>query len=214
MINQAQMKLKLVGIGILILIAISIIGIALFNTFAPSQSTTPNSDATPTPVRTSPTPSAPQTYQFTPLQISSIGQTTDEQITQQNIILSKRTVGDTTIYSIRSKEPGKTDEIRTIDGVVIFEKTSTKTNAAPLPKLTSIESQYGEPEETLDKVGEGFYMSAYLYPERGFAIYANKYTGSVYEIQRFLPMTLAEYKKQYGQTLSPAPAMPKEFQDL
>lgn len=215
MINTTELKLKLAGIAFLVIVVISLISLIIFRLFtSPDQSSTTNPAGTPTPVLLSPTSNDPRTHQFTSLQISTIGQTTDEQLAQQNIVLSKRKVVDTTIYEIRSKEPGKTDEIRTKDGVVIFEKTSTKTNVAPLPKLTTIKSRFGAPEEILDKVGEGFYMSAYLYPSQGFAVFANKYTDSVYEIQRFTPMTLADYKKLYGDNLSPAPQMPKEFEDV
>lgn len=212
MTNQSQLKLKLIGIGALALIVTSVIVLILLRAFtAPRQSPRLYKDGTPTPIQTSPTPTDPRTYQFTPLQITTIGQTTDKQIAQQNIVLSKRTVGDVTVYTIRSKEPGETDEIRTKNGLVIFEKTSTETNIAPLPKTSRIISLFGQPEEVVDKVGEGFYMTAYLYPSKGFAIYANRYTGSVYEVQRFVPMSLNEYKQQYGTNLSPAPEMPKEF---
>jgi|GEM_PF-7102513 len=214
MINATQLQLRLIGLGVLVLVIISIIILVLYSAFAPRDQSLDSIEGAPTPILASPTPGDPKSHQFTPLQKTTIEQTTDEQIPQQNEVLSKRKVGGATIYTIRSEEPGKTDEIRTKDGIVVFEKTSTKTNAAPLPKIATIKSKYGNPEETLDKVGEGFYMSAYLYPTKGFAIYANKYTGSVYVIQRFLSMTLADYKKQYGENLSPAPAMPKEFQEL
>lgn len=214
MTNLTQLQPRLIGYGILILLVISIVIFVLSSAFAPESQPLNNIGGTPTPIPATSTPAGSATNQFTPLQKTTIAQTTDAQISQQNEVLSKTNVGDVTIYTVSSKEPGKTDEIRTKNGVAVFEKTSTRTNAAPLPKLATIKGQFGNPEETLDNIGEGFYMSAYLYPTKGFAVYANNSTGSVYEIQRFLPMTLADYKIQYGQNLSPAPAMPKEFEGL
>lgn len=145
-----------------------------------------------------------------PLERTEIGKTTEQEVKKMSGILGKKREGDITIYLIRSSEPGEIDEIRTRNGIVIFEKTSTETATAPLPNLDQIFSKYGKPEYVKDKVGEGFYMSAYIYPSKGIAIYANRYTKSVYEIQRFIPMSLEDYVRQYGENLSPAPEMPRE----
>lgn len=211
-----QLQPRLIGLALLLLIVIGIIIFVLSSAFSPKNQPLNGVEtrATPTPIPDSSTSVDPITYQFTPLQKTTVAQTTEEQISQQNEVISKTTAGDVTIYTVSSKEPGKNDEIRTKNGIVVFERTSTRTNAAPLPKTATIRSQFGDPEETLDNIGDGFYMSAYLYPTKGFAIYANNSTGSVYEIQRFLPMTLTDYKTQYGEKLAPAPAMPKEFQGL
>lgn len=210
--EENRMKLLLLGVGGLALFVLVMIVLVVSSLFSSSPSPSPADDVsgTPTPIPDTITQADPRTRQFTPLQKTTIGTTTDDQIRQQTNVISSRRQGDVTIYLVESKEEGETDEIHTRNGVVIYEKTSTETNAAPLPRLSDITRQYGMPEETLDKVGDGFYMSAYLYPTKGFAIYANRYTGSIYEVQRFVPMSLAEYKVQYGVGLSPAPEMPKE----
>lgn len=212
MINTQHTKIILIGTLALCIIIILGIVMILLNSFQSPQTTTSTTFPTPTPNTISPgSKNDSKTYQLSPLEKTVIGKTTDKQIEKESTILAKTKQEDTTVYIIKADQPEKTDEIRTRNGVVIFERTTTETAAATPPQVSSILSTYGQPEEILDKVGEGFYMSAYLYPSQGFAIYANKYTQSIYKIDRFLKTTLLEYKKEYGTLLSPAPEMPKEY---
>lgn len=201
-------------LAIAIVLIIVIFTITIFSFFNKPGTTQPQNRilSSPTPFQEKGTTS--QTKKITPLQKTEIGKTTDSEIVKSHKVLSKTTIDGVTIYTIRSLGLRGTDEIRTKNGIVIFEDTSTTTSTAPLPVISELEKQYGQPEDKMDKVGDGFYISAYLYPSKGFALYGNRYTDSVFAVQRFVPMTLDEYKKTYAKYLSPAPEMPREGTDI
>lgn len=189
-------------------VALFVIILAISSLFTPVKKAPGDIQTTPgSGQRTSPTPS---TYTFTPLQKTTIQQTTDKDVETKNKVVQKTQKNGTTIYLVESPIPLQVDEIRTREGRVIFESTSTETvTLAPLPKITTIEKDFGKPEDIINGVAPfDRIVSAYLYPSRGFVIFANRVTKSVYRIQRFLPMSLNEYKKNYAEYLMPA-APPK-----
>lgn len=213
MIDTGRKKILLLLI-IAVTLVVIIFGIVLslfFNTSQTNKTEVPS--ITPTSFPTVNTQKS-STDLFSPLEKTVIGKTTEKEIEQSQKILNKTQKGDITIYMIQSPTLRGNDIIHTKDGIVIFEDTSTTTNAVTIPLISAVEKDYGKPEEKIDKVGEGFYISAYLYPTKGFAVYGNRYTDSVFEIQRFKPMTLAEYKTEYGEYLSPAAEMPREGADI
>lgn len=206
--NSQLLRIKLIGLGLLALIILILISLIIFSAVSPSQTTENNT--TPTPVPT--TPVTFDSEHLTPLQKTTIGQTTDAEVVKNQEVISKTLVGTITIYKIKSAINGETDEIRTKDGKVILERTSTQIASPVPPKVTQVESTFGNPEEQLKSVGPvGWYTNAYLYPSRGIAFYLNRYTGTVYEVQRFTPMTLTEYKKTFPEFVQPAKSEPEYF---
>lgn len=205
MINISSIKLQLVALALVGVIIIAVIVLFLYSAFSkPNQN---NQASLPTPTLV-PNPSLPSKFtpsQITPLQKTIIGQTTDADIVQKLKILSKKTRGNTTIYEIKSTAAG-VDEIRTEGGKVVLERTSTQIATPPPPKIAAVEKDLGQPEKELKQVGPvGWYTNAYVYASKGLLIYANRYTGTVYEVQRFIPMSQIEYEKKYGsEFLQPA----------
>lgn len=146
-------------------------------------------------------------FRLTQLEKTDIGKTTQREIEESGQVVSKTVRGETTIYQVTSITPFATDEIRTKGGKVVFEKTSTRTTKlGALPKLTSIQQKFGEPDTILKSVGPfGSHVSAYVYATKGLALFANDTTKSIYEVQRFTPMSTQDYEKEYAEFLKPAP---------
>lgn len=189
-------------------IALFILFILMFfiviNLFFKSSPLRETNVLTPTPIITKTI--LKENYTITPLEKTDINITKEEDVIKKFNILSKKSVDDITIYTIKSPIPGQTDEIRIKNGVVIFERVNTKTiTITSLPNIENIEKKYGKPELVVDNVGEGFYTSLYLYASKGFAVLANRFTKSVYEVQRFIPMSIDEYKKNYPEFFIKAP---------
>lgn len=203
--NQKKTLFFIAGIALLVIL---LLGLILYSVFSPSEQRGIENLPTPTPVSTG--GQSADGFRFTPLQETAIGLTTEKQIEENESIINKREESGKTIYAVTSSVPIRPNSIEVKDGVVVSEYTNTKTNEVPLLKITTIEDKFGEPEEVIDRVGDGFEVSAYLYPEKGFALYANRYTGTVYNLHRFIPMSLAKYKQEYSDFIQPAPEPPKE----
>lgn len=204
-------SIRLQIIILLLIIAVIIIPVILFSTNTGRSSPLFPNFATPTPIKEPEVLKNTSNYDFTPFQTTEITKTTDDEIKKNNTIVSQEQRGGTTIYQIDSKIPGTTDEIRTNNGVVIFESTSVEISTPPPPTLTQIERVFGKPEEIKMQVGDGFYLNAYLYPAKGFVVFANRYTGTVYTIHRFPPMTVSQYETMYAEFLTEATTEPEYF---
>jgi hypothetical protein len=145
------------------------------------------------------------TFRFTPYQKTEIGITTDEKISAKATVL-KKSVGRSgeTIYKVKSRAGNIEDEIRTMNGVVVFEKTRTIVNPiyGVFPKLSTYIAKFGQPEAIQPIGSPEDYIVAYIYSLKGFTLHLNKNTKTVYEILRYTPMTLAEYKTKYAEFLT------------
>lgn len=206
---NTSIKIKLIGLAILAIIIVIFIISVILSTFAPANQSITTSLPTPTAV-----PTAPVVFNkshITPLQKTTVGKTTDDQIVKNESITSKTTKGDITIYKVKSAIPGEDDEIRTQNGKVIFESTSTEIASPPPPTMNDVKSTFGEPELIQKSVGVGWYTDAYLYPTQGLAFFANSTTGTVYLVQRFTPMTLTSYRSQYAEFLQTIKSQPEYF---
>jgi len=148
------------------------------------------------------------TFRFTPYQKTVINKTTDEEVQKNTTVIEKLETGDEVVYKIRSLNPITPDEIRTKNGVVVFEKNKTLVDNkhGPLPRINTYIEQFGQPEDIVDNINPyGWDTSAYIYASEGFTIIASRYTDEVYEIQRYVPMTVDEYKINYSEFLQPVP---------
>lgn len=187
----------ILGIAVLLFLIIMVYSFFPKNSNFPQQ---PRIGGTPTPVQSGNTSSSKK-YLISPLEKTSIGKTTDAQIKQSFTVVSEKQDGDTTIYEVNSDVISATNQIRTRGGVVVFESTNTQVSSPTPPKISDLEKGYGKAERTTPRAGEGFYLDAHLYPSKGFMVFANRYTGTVYFVQRFTPMTIAQYESEYAEFL-------------
>lgn len=208
--NKSLLFLVIVfGIGVVLVLILIITSL-----FSPSPTPLDENSPLPTSVRNTTNPQDVSSFEFTPLQRTVIGQTKDDTVKKTQKVISEREEGDVKIYTVQSFIKQYTNEIRTKNGVVIFETTRTEIATPPPPKLNTFEELYGEPELVLNSVSElGKHVSAYIYASRGFTLFANRYTKTVYDIHRYLPMSLTEYQKEYSRFLQPAPSYPQERPD-
>jgi hypothetical protein len=191
----------------LVVIVIIIVLVIIFR--RPQQPTGPNTIPTPTIVVGR---QQDGSYRYTTLEKTTVGKTTEQELQQQTKILSKAELSDVTIYTVQSDIPLTTNEVRVKNNTVIFESINTQTNKnGNPPKFSTIEKELGQAEEVIDKVGWAWYITAFLYPSKGVAFFVNTNTDSVYEVQRFVPMNLAEYKAEYGSYIKPAPTPVGEY---
>lgn len=195
-------KLYLIFLGVVCVIIVAFISIVLINTFS-TKKTQPTSYFLP-----SPTPIA-VTFSYrnqkgiptSPLEKTMINKTTDQEIKQKFTILKTTQLANgVTIYTVKSELPALEDQIYTQNGVVVFDSTSIFTiKYGDLPLLSQFEAHLGQPEEIVERNKEyGWAISNYLFPKKGYLLVANKFTKEVYEVDRFTPMTLAQFKQQYG----------------
>ncbi|CAN5201614.1 hypothetical protein BH09PAT1_BH09PAT1_1330 [soil metagenome] len=210
MITNTNLKVKLIGLGLLCLLILGLIVIIILSAFRNSSQPVDTALSTPTPVATQPPKQFDRSH-ITPLQKTTIDQTTDQQIVKDLNVVSKTNLRDITIYKVKSAIPGVNDEVRTKDGKVIFESSDTEISSPPPPKMTTVTSTFGEPELIQKSVGVGWYTDAYLYPTQGLAFFANSQTGTVYLVQRFVPMTLNNYRSQYSEFLQKKSSQPEYF---
>lgn len=197
--------------GISAFLALILFGILILRFFAPQQPSQQNIRQLPTPTRYTEENynRAPDgSFRFTPYQKTEIDKTTDEQVRKTQTVLSQTTKNGVTIYKVRALSPLTPDEIRTQRGVVVFEKNKTllDNKYGPLPRLPIYTQEFGQAESTKDNISPyGAEVTAYMYASKGFTLFANRYTKEVYEVQRFTPMSVEQYKSQYREFLVSIP---------
>lgn len=203
------------GIALLLLGVIGLmVYVLIFNRQSP-VSTTISQVPTPSAI---PLPTGKTTIvndiPTSPLQKTTIGKTSDAEVAKRSDIIRKETLpSGAELYTIKSPLPLTEDEIYTKNGRVIFESTSIfTTNYGALPSLPEFEKTLGKPEEIVPQNKlYGWFSSAYIYPSKGYMLIANKFTYEVYEVERFVPMSLEDFKKEYGSIyLQRAPTMREE----
>lgn len=183
------------------------------NLFSQKPTNPSSSSIIPTPTPVPYTRQNNGTFTFTPLQKTTINKTTNKEIEEEQRVLNKSIRGPITVYEVPSATPQETDEIRTQDGIVVFESVNLFNDKAGMPPKVSVyEKEFGEPEKILKSVSEmGLHISAHIYAKDGFTLFVNHNTNTVYEIHRFIPMSTEEYERQYAEYLHAAPEYPKEF---
>lgn len=170
-------------------ILIIILAVLLFSAFSSQQNTFISTIPTPTPV------------QKINYQKAIINKTTENEFLEKNTIINKEhAAGGGIKYIIKSVDPLYPDEVIFKNGVAVFKRTSTQTMApGGYPKIDTYKKQFGPPEEEIyGNKKFSPWISSFLYPTRGYVIIGNRVTGSIYEVQQFTPMTLSEYKQEYG----------------
>lgn len=137
-----------------------------------------------------------------------IGQTREEEILRLPNLAGKNTLANGyTEYALKIEGRIRPNSIVVKNGFVISKRE--RLEAPPdsqLPTVSYFLSQYGNPEQKIK--GSAYYgrdAVYFIYAGRGVAFVANEYTGQVFEIQFFRPVSLDEYIKVYGSDVGNPP---------
>lgn len=132
----------------------------------------------------------------------SIGKTTDKEVSQIPGVENKEKMDNGYKYTLAPSPYLKNNEIVTKDGKVVFAKISVSVNDKNYGTVQGYLSKFGSPDKTF--TGSRYYgasIKTYVYSTDGFAIVGNPDTGTLYEIQKFQPLSVADYLKLYGQDI-------------
>lgn len=143
----------------------------------------------------------PQDKRFSPFGKTTIGKSTKNEIEKLPTVLNQTSTEDgVTHYSLKSSSVFHPDEVEVKENKVVFERNTTFTNnSGGLPHISDYKSILGEPEEIIHgSKSYGTFTTTYLYPQKGVVFTGNETTNNIYEILRFLPMSLTEFKTTYG----------------
>lgn len=112
------------------------------------------------------------------------------------------------IYSLKSQNAIRTDQIITQDEQIIFERFYIPENPNdPNHLLISAQlKKYGNPEKVItgSKLW-GPFINTYIYNSKGVAFIGNPNTDEVYELQNFTPLPIDEYIRLYGDDIDDTP---------
>lgn len=207
---RLQNKQLIILFAIAVLLVLLVFAVVILNSLTPSSQEKIISSPSPTPVTY--TKDVEGNFRLTPLSKTQIGQTTLEDMRKRNIA-SQATENGITTFSLESATGGEFDEVKVRDGIVVSETTHTfNLEAGTPPKVSIYEREYGRSELILPSVSQlGKHISAYIYATKGFTLFVNPNTGTVYMIQRFTPMNLTLYQTLYGEYIKEAPPYSKEF---
>jgi hypothetical protein len=158
-----------------------------------------------------PSPGAPDSEQpkVTPSQTTIIGRKiTPESEKRLDITKKEATSEGKTIYSLKSQNAIRSDQIITQNEQVIFQRYYVPENPAD-PNHLLIDKMLetnGQPEKIIkgSKLW-GPYMNTYIYGSRGLAFIGNPNTNEVYEVQNFKPVSIEEYLRLYGDDIDETP---------
>lgn len=156
-----------------------------------------------------------QIKQISPLQLSTIGKTTQDQIERLPSQQNKETLKNSDIqYSFPSLIEQRPNQIIIHNNLAVFERIAVPGNPQEkgYAKISEFSKEYGEEDQIID--GSQFFgpfTSTYIYSSKGFAILGNPNTDEVYEIQVFLPTTVEDYSKTYGDDLKPSQPGPENL---
>lgn len=143
---------------------------------------------------------------FAVLRKAEIGKTTTEDLDKQlnkDELKEKQILSNKeTIYKLNSILPQRPNEIKTENGVAVFERIiipADNPNAPGHVKISQMLAMFGQPDTIIQ--GSQFYgkfSSTYIYGKKGLAFIGNSNTNDVYEVHLFVPMTVEEYIKKHG----------------
>jgi hypothetical protein len=143
--------------------------------------------------------------EISPLEQVVINKTTQQEVENLDTVEDKKTLPDGAVrYSLISPLVTRKNEVLVKDNRVVFERIliPESKNALGYATISDYTKRHGQPEETIE--GSRFYgppISTFIYANQGFAFIANTITDEVYEIQKFQPMSVSDYKSLYGQDI-------------
>lgn len=194
----------------LLLLFIVLIIIVFLMTLISSVSQPENIPLAPT--STTPTPVQIRQFQkstgkLSPLQQTIIKKTTESEIQKTYGIEKIRTLpNNTTEYILPSSFSKLPQQIIVKNGVVVYEEIVTPKDPTKegFVRLSDFTRAFGTPDSDVrGSKRYGWWMHTYIYPGKGIAVLADPETDIIYEIRIFVPTTLEEYIKQYGNDLDP-----------
>lgn len=162
------------------------------------------------PVPASPEPvimQSPSAVNISSLQKTIPGKTTAQEIEQKISIRTKQSLeNNKTSYTIESPLITRPDQIITQNNEVIFERVVLVKNQQEVTNISSITAKLGPPEKAF--TGSKYYghqIRTYIYASKGLAFIAatNDATNEmeIYEIQTFIPTSVENYMKEYGEDI-------------
>lgn len=140
------------------------------------------------------------------LEKTTIGKTTENEIQSfPNIVSRVSSPSGVTTYTFSSVYVPVQNRIDVQNGMVIFESTSTYTSGpGGIPSFKQLGASLGKPEEIIQSNSiYGPQASSYMYPSKGTALIVNDNNDEVYEILKFIPMSLAAFKQRYVDYITP-----------
>lgn len=138
-----------------------------------------------------------------PLQKTVTGKTPTQEIEKNFNILNKQPLENNKIsYTIASPLNARPDQILTQNNLAIFERVVVVGRQEETNKISSIITRFG-PAEKIFKGSKyyGDHMSTYVYASKGFTIIGNDNADEIYEIQTFIPTSVENYLKNYGEDI-------------
>lgn len=147
----------------------------------------------------------PPKPKISPLQITQIGKTTDQQINKLPNI-AKRDVINKSVkeYLLNSQIPQLAGKIIVENGIVVYESIYLPEDpkAPGHANLDQFAKQYGQPEKVINGSAEyGPDLSTYIYSSKGFTLIANPNTKEVFKVEVFEPMSPETYLQKYGKNI-------------
>ncbi len=190
----------------------------LFFIMSPQQQAPIPAPEKETPITVAPTIiEPPQTV--SPLQKAIIGVTTNQELENLPAYIGKETnaAGETNYTYLSEITIRPNNVITDKNGVALFERILIPEDPEETgyATISEFKNKYGEPETVLK--GSKFYswvIETYFYGKLGMAVVGNPNTDEVYEIHRFLPMTVEKYMADFGEDLNQGSEAPEEGEAL
>lgn len=206
------MSLKILSGVLVILIIVAIL--AIINSGKPKQEPSRQPIQTFSPGPTARASVKPGQQTSSPTLTTNIGQTTNQEVDEMSSIESKTVLAEGKIeYKLKSTSQLVGHVIVTQDNVVVFEKAKQIETNLNLAKTSLYFATYGQPEaEATGSKLYGNFEKTYIYASKGFAILVNPFTNEVDELQVFLPTTVDQYQKEWGQDISEQQSGEEKFQ--
>lgn len=191
-------------IFLVILLFVILLGILLLKINTKNETPT----SLPPVIINSPVPTPSTQLETTPNKFqlkTNVGTTTDQQLLKLNNIASiSATLNGKTQYVFKPTPQMQNNTVITQDGVVVFEKGTPILPGLKLQNISDYNAMYGEPERILTGSKRyGKFEETYIYAKQGFVLVGNPFTDEVDEVQIFIPQTVAEYLKNWGQDIDP-----------
>lgn len=151
-------------------------------------------------------PLAPLGSQTISLDFLTSDQLTLENIERSPLLKSKKLLPDgSSEYLLTSYLLGRDSKVIAKDGQILFRRLINFTSDnKPLPKFSGYQKKLGDPEEII--TGSKYYgynIHTYIYPNKGYSLVGNPQTDEIFELQRFTPTTLDDYKTKWTEDLNP-----------
>jgi hypothetical protein len=106
-----------------------------------------------------------------------------------------------TVYTFRSSDASRPNQIREQDKKVVFERIVTPSNPGQLgyETVSFFLSRYGKPElEAPGKALHGVPMTVYVFADKGFSFLGDQSTNTIAEVHVFESMSVDDYRRLWG----------------